>query len=518
MSISNLSISQRLKEQKRLKFLLAGGLIASSILHLGVGLSNSPWGKKDSRVAEEPIEFIVVDAPKPPMISVKPVEQPKAIATPRTIKLKPPEEVTTTKIIRIQEPVREIEPEVVKPKVAKNIPPEPKPIPVIREPEPVTESEPEPEASPTEPQELKLSSNKPRRVNPTSSQNSPNRSPINQSDRNPQTSNNNPTRRVSPSTNRPIKRDNTPGGGSTNRTIVRNNTGGGSLQRSRGNRNFRDNLGDGNNSNATPGGNEGNNTPGSGGTNRTIARNNTGGGSLQRSGGNRNFRDNLGDGNNSNATPGGNEGNNTPGSGGTNRTIVRNNTGGGSLQRSGGNRNFRDNLGDGNNSNTPGGNEGDNTPGGGGNNQPIARNNTGGGSLQRSGGNRNFRDNLGDGNNSNTGSEGNGSGDGEQPGDVAANRTPPGNQGNSGGAFSQTEVSCLRNCQPKYPKGLKKVQARPVVRIEMTADGKPTDASIVTSSGYPELDDAVREMALRMEFSPPGRTGTLRLKFNLPQG
>jgi TonB family protein len=469
MSISNSSVSQRLQEQKRLKFFLAGGLIASSVLHLAVGLSTSSWGKKDSQVAEEPIELMVVDAPKTPIIPVKPVEQPK-VTTPRKIKLKPPEEVTTTKIIRIQEP------EAVKPKVAQNIPspPPPKPIPVIPEPEPVTESEPEPEASPTEPEELKLSSQpvSRQRVNPTPSQNSPTRSPTNKSDRNSQTSNNNPIRRVSPPRNRPIKRDS---------------------------------------------------TPGTGGSNQPLARNNTGGGSLQRSGGQRNFRNNLDRENNSNTTPGGDRGNSNPGGGGNNQPIVRNNTGGGSLQRSGGNRNFRDNLGGENNSNTtPGGNEGDSTPGTGGNNQPIVRNNTGGGSLQRSGGNRNFRDNLGDGNNSNTGSEGNGdgngSGDGEEPGDVSVNRTPPGNQGNSGGAFSQAEVACIRNCQPKYPKGLKKIQARPVVRIEMTADGKPTDASVVTSSGYPELDDAVREMALRMEFSPPGRTGTLRLKFNLPQG
>jgi protein TonB len=105
-------------------------------------------------------------------------------------------------------------------------------------------------------------------------------------------------------------------------------------------------------------------------------------------------------------------------------------------------------------------------------------------------------------------------GDGDStPGNIAANRTPSGNRGDGGDTFSENEVSCLRNCKPKYPEKLKKIQDTPVVRITITADGKPEKAAIVTSSGYTALDKAVQKMAMRMEFSPPGRKGTLRLTF-----
>jgi TonB family protein len=553
MSISTVCIHQRLKERKQLKLILAGSLIGSSLLHIAICYSANYWKKNARSTDPEPIELIIVEAPKP-------MEKPKAIAKPRAVKLKP----SKIKIVKIQKLTPAIEPEIVKQKVVKNLPPPvpEKPIPIAPQSKPLPDPEPEPpnqpKPEPIKPQELKLTSRKPIKPQPNRST----RSSTTKVRRTPQRSNSDRTRRINPSKNSPIRTANTtatrrrnqtiarsssgsnrdfpnnldntnnpgstprggdggnenPGNVAKNRTVTRNNSSSGSLQRSANSRNFRNNLDDIN----TPssGGNSSNENPGSAPKNRPIARNNLGGGSLQRSGGNRDFRNNLG-GNNSSSTPdGGNVENGNPGTVAGNRPIARNNLGGGSLQRSGGNRDFRNNLGSGNNpSSTPdGGNVENENPGTVAGNRPIARNNSSSGSLQRSGNSRNFRNNLGSGNSNEGGEESNNSGNGEEPGNIAANRPPSGDRGSSGEAFTQIEVTCIRNCQPKYPRGLKKIQARPVVRIEMTADGKPISASIVTSSGYPELDEAVRQMAMKMEFSPPGRSGTLRLKFHLPRG
>lgn len=393
MSISPVCLHQRLKERKQLKLVLAGTFIGSVLLHIAIGYSANYWRKEWRQVEAEPIELIMVEAPQP-------IEKPKAIAKAPAVKLKSPEKVTTTKILKIPQPTIPTEPEIVKQKPVKNLPslaPE-KPNPLVRELEPL----PAPKPEPTEPQELKLTAKKPIDPQPDRSSTKVKRTPTRgNSARNP---------KIDPPNNSPLETENIRPTQAIDSTVARSN--------STSDRNFRNNFG--NTSNP------------------------------------------------SNTLDGGNGENENPGS------VVGN--------------------------------------------RAIARNNFGGTAVQRSGGDRNFRNNLSNGNSNENGGENNNTGNGEEPGNIAANNVSFGDRGDSEEVFSQTEVACIRNCQPKYPRGLKKIQARPVVRIEMTADGKPISASIVTSSGYLELDEAVRQMAMEMEFSPPGRSGTLRLRFLLPKG
>jgi protein TonB len=57
---------------------------------------------------------------------------------------------------------------------------------------------------------------------------------------------------------------------------------------------------------------------------------------------------------------------------------------------------------------------------------------------------------------------------------------------------------------PAYPELARRrgEQGRVVVRVSVSADGMPTDASVARSSGYPSLDSAALAAVRRWRFVP----------------
>lgn len=92
MTNSRFCVRQRQQEQQRLNKLLILGFAGSTVLHGILAYTLPRWSFESPKTAEEPMELILVDKPKPqpkpkPKIESKPIVEPK----PKTVK--PPEPV-----------------------------------------------------------------------------------------------------------------------------------------------------------------------------------------------------------------------------------------------------------------------------------------------------------------------------------------------------------------------------------------------------------------------------------------
>ncbi|NEQ81625.1 MAG: TonB family protein [Moorea sp. SIO2I5] len=86
MSISSFCIKQREKEQKAIEKFLLYSLVGSTVFHVVVGFTIGSLWERQQVLAEEPIEFILVENPETPEKS--PVEPPKPESKP--VKTPPP--------------------------------------------------------------------------------------------------------------------------------------------------------------------------------------------------------------------------------------------------------------------------------------------------------------------------------------------------------------------------------------------------------------------------------------------
>ena len=65
MTNSQFCIQQRQREQQRLKKLLVAGFVGSATLHGILAYALPKWSFNSPKQAEEPMELILVDKPKP---------------------------------------------------------------------------------------------------------------------------------------------------------------------------------------------------------------------------------------------------------------------------------------------------------------------------------------------------------------------------------------------------------------------------------------------------------------------
>ena len=140
MSNSQFCIKQRQQEQQRLKKLLILGFAGSAALHGILAYALPRWSFEPPDRAEEPMELILVDKPKPkpePKIESKPVVEPSFEDKPEPKPVTPPEPV------KAQTPPPPVTPP--EPAKAQTAPPKPVPEPV---PEPVEQKTPPPEPTP----------------------------------------------------------------------------------------------------------------------------------------------------------------------------------------------------------------------------------------------------------------------------------------------------------------------------------------------------------------------------------
>ena len=126
MTNSQFCIQQRQREQQRLNKLLVAGFVGSAALH-GILAYALPKWSFNSPKAEEPMELILVDKPKPkpePKIKSEPVVEPK----PKPVK--PPEPVKAETPPPPVKPPEPVAAQTVPPKPAPKPEPTPKPQPV----------------------------------------------------------------------------------------------------------------------------------------------------------------------------------------------------------------------------------------------------------------------------------------------------------------------------------------------------------------------------------------------------
>ena len=71
------------------------------------------------------------------------------------------------------------------------------------------------------------------------------------------------------------------------------------------------------------------------------------------------------------------------------------------------------------------------------------------------------------------------------------------------------DAAYLSNPAPTYPSASKRMgeEGRVLLRVQVGADGRPTDVSIAKSSGFSRLDDIARETVLRSWRFVPARQG-----------
>ncbi len=71
------------------------------------------------------------------------------------------------------------------------------------------------------------------------------------------------------------------------------------------------------------------------------------------------------------------------------------------------------------------------------------------------------------------------------------------------------DAAYLSNPAPVYPSASKRMgeEGRVLLRVQVGADGRPTDVSIAKSSGFSRLDDVARETVLRSWRFVPARQG-----------
>ena len=116
MTNSQFCLQQRQQEQRRLNKLLVAGFVGSTAIHGILAYALPKWSFDPPEKAEEPIEMILVDKPKPkpkPKVESKPVVEPK------------PKPVTPPEPVKAQTPPPPVKPpEPVKPQTTL-----PKPVP-----------------------------------------------------------------------------------------------------------------------------------------------------------------------------------------------------------------------------------------------------------------------------------------------------------------------------------------------------------------------------------------------------
>ena len=121
MTNSQFCLQQRQQEQRRLNKLLIVGFVGSAAVHGILAYALPKWSFDPPKQAEEPIEMILVDKPKPKVKS-KPVVEPK------------PKPVTPPEPVKAQTPPPPVKPpEPVKPQTT---PPKPVPKKVLTTPTP----------------------------------------------------------------------------------------------------------------------------------------------------------------------------------------------------------------------------------------------------------------------------------------------------------------------------------------------------------------------------------------------
>jgi protein TonB len=71
------------------------------------------------------------------------------------------------------------------------------------------------------------------------------------------------------------------------------------------------------------------------------------------------------------------------------------------------------------------------------------------------------------------------------------------------------DAAYLSNPLPPYPSAAKRMgeEGRVLLRVQVGADGKPTDVTVVKSSGFPRLDESARDTVLRSWRFVPARQG-----------
>jgi periplasmic protein TonB len=122
MSTSKFCIQQRQREQQQLKKLLVSSFMGSTLLHGIIAYALPHWSLESPKQAQEPMELILVNKPKPkpkpkPKVESKPIvkPEPKPVPKPEPVKAKTPPPP-----VKLPEPVEA------------EIPPPPKPKPVVK--------------------------------------------------------------------------------------------------------------------------------------------------------------------------------------------------------------------------------------------------------------------------------------------------------------------------------------------------------------------------------------------------
>jgi periplasmic protein TonB len=131
MSTSKFCIQQRQKEQQQLKKLLILGFTGSALFHGLLAYALPHWSFEPPKKAQEPIELILVNKPKP-----KPKPKPKVESKPI---VKPAPKPVTAPPVKPPEPVKAETPPPPKPEPVKaETPPPPKPVvkPTVVKPAP----------------------------------------------------------------------------------------------------------------------------------------------------------------------------------------------------------------------------------------------------------------------------------------------------------------------------------------------------------------------------------------------
>ena len=138
MTNSQFCVRQRQQERQRLNKLLILGFAGSAIVHGVLAYALPRWSSESTKTAEEPMELILVDKPKPkPKPAPKPKVESKPIVEPKPKPVKPPEPVQAKNPPPPPKPPEPVEAQT----------PPPKPVPeAVPEPAP----EPAPEAVPKE--------------------------------------------------------------------------------------------------------------------------------------------------------------------------------------------------------------------------------------------------------------------------------------------------------------------------------------------------------------------------------
>jgi len=71
------------------------------------------------------------------------------------------------------------------------------------------------------------------------------------------------------------------------------------------------------------------------------------------------------------------------------------------------------------------------------------------------------------------------------------------------------DAAYLSNPLPPYPSAAKRMgeEGRVLLRVQVGADGRPTDVTVVKSCGFPRLDESARDTVLRSWRFVPARQG-----------